>query len=432
MRLSTLYVMLFALSISFVMSAPTDDNAPGNDKNNDKNGGKNDGKDGGKNNGDDKNNGNSKDGKCRRSTKPIKRDVLLEARLSLPTFLGGGKAAGTFCGIIEKKNSRPKDCTKHKFTGGDNEDDGQNDNDSAAKRAEDDNGGGDEVKYTPLSKALGTKQISRLNKELSGLKRKATGSGLTCDYPVEVQVMDLVLFENDVCEALDDLAGVIEKTAAKKNDLKLEWMTDAIKVATSQDQNFWEVPKPVYAAKKQITTAVISGKANSPVKVKGSAEDLQSYLGEAGDGVEAFATALSEKVMAALQTAQSEAQACAESAAEKKKVTSAMKKAGKAKPNISDGVRKYFQESVQAAEEAKGTGSNSDSDSDKDGSGDGDDGDSSDGGDSDSGSDGDDNSNSDGGDDGNSDDDDSQDEDQADDDGNPSIGGGDGDDGGLV
>ncbi len=60
--------------------------------------------------------------------------------------------------------------------------------------------------------------------------------------------MDLVLFENEVCEALDDLAGVIEKTAAKKNDLKLEWMTDAIKVATSPDQNFWEVPKPVYAA----------------------------------------------------------------------------------------------------------------------------------------------------------------------------------------
>ncbi len=50
-------------------------------------------------------------------------------------------------------------------------------------QAEKDKDGGDEVKYTPLAKALGTKQISRLRKELSGLKRKATGSGLTCGMP---------------------------------------------------------------------------------------------------------------------------------------------------------------------------------------------------------------------------------------------------------
>ncbi len=86
----------------------------------------------------------------------------------------------------------------------------------------------------------------------------------------------------------------------------------------------WSLVDSTEWQKKQITIAAISSKSNSRVKVKGSAEDLQSYFGEAEDGVEAFAEALSAKVMDALQKAQSEAKACAESATEKKKVTSAM------------------------------------------------------------------------------------------------------------
>ncbi len=71
---------------------------------------------------------------------------------------------------------------------------------------------------------------------------------MSCMQPIEIQNMDLVLYQNEVCQAVDGLASLIESMAAKKNALKLEWMSDAIKVATSANTNMWEVPEGVHGA----------------------------------------------------------------------------------------------------------------------------------------------------------------------------------------
>ncbi|KAF9034671.1 hypothetical protein BDZ89DRAFT_504956 [Hymenopellis radicata] len=137
--------------------------------------------------------------------------------------------------------------------------------------------------------------------------------------------MDLVLYQNEVCQALDGLAGIIETTAAKKNALKLEWMTDAIKVATSAQTNMWEVPKGVYGAKKAVTATVLNGQTGGTVNdVEKEADNLQAYLGDAQTSVDAAAKAMSDKVWAGLLKAAKDAKPCANGAAEKKKITTVM------------------------------------------------------------------------------------------------------------